>query len=111
MAKIKSKKTLAKEMDEIWKKKVKDRDDWRCQICGKKVEGRSCHAHHILPRQLKGLRWDTNNGITLCPYHHKLGLWSAHQNAIWFYGWMNENKKQQLRYAMLKLSKYERVIV
>ena len=111
MAKVKSKKTLNKEMDDIWKNKVKDRDGWRCQVCMKLKEGKGCHAHHILPRQLKGLRWDVTNGITLCAYHHKLGMWSAHQNAVWFYGWLNENKKNTLRYIMAKLSKYEKVIV
>jgi len=98
-----------KEMDEIWAFKVKERDDYTCQVCKKKSS--NVNAHHILPRGLKGLRWDVNNGISLCAYHHSLGPWSAHKNAIWFYGWLNENKKDTLRYIMAKLSQYEKVII
>lgn len=105
----KSKKAEIKELDEMWKQKVKDRDNWCCQVCKKKVTGRNCNAHHILPRTLKKTRWDTNNGMTLCAYHHTLGMWSAHKNAIWFYGWMNQNKKKQLKYIITKLSQYEKV--
>ncbi len=70
MTKIKSKKTEQRELDNVWKKKVKDRDKWTCQICRKKVVGKNCHAHHILPKGIKGMRWDVNNGITLCYAHH-----------------------------------------
>lgn len=103
MTKIKSKKTIEREFDEMWKHKVKHRDGWKCQICGKKLQGKNCHAHHILPKQLKKLRWDIHNGITLCYNHHKVGIYSPHQNAIWFYGWMNENKSMQLRHVIDKL--------
>jgi len=99
-----------KDLDDIWKKKVKNRDKWICQVCGKKLEGRSCHAHHILPKQMKGMRWDVENGMTLCPSHHKLGIFSAHQNAIWFFGWMNINKKKQLRYCINKIAERGRLI-
>ena len=59
--KPKSKKTEQRELDEMFKQKVKDRDRWICQVCkslgkGKKLEGRSCHAHHILPKQMKGMK-------------------------------------------------------
>jgi len=103
----KSKKTETRELDLIWKTKVKERDNHRCQVCGKKLEPKSCHAHHLLPKHLKGkktgLRWDIDNGITLCPYHHKFGPYAAHQNAIWFYGWLNEHKPKELKYCIQKL--------
>jgi len=110
MAKIKSKKTIEKEMDGIWAKKVFERDGHKCQVCMKILEGRNKHPHHVLPRQLKGLRWDVNNGITLCYYHHKIGIYSPHQNAIWFFGWMNENKPQQLKYCIEKLKSIKQEI-
>jgi len=101
------KKKEEEELDKMWKQKVKDRDNWTCQVCNKKST--NVNAHHILPRGLKGMRWDINNGITLCAYHHTLGNWSAHKNAIWFFGWLNENKQQTLRYIIAKLSQYEKV--
>ena len=99
----KSKKTEERELDEIWKMKVKRRDKYKCQICNKKVSGKNCHAHHIIPRQIKGMRWDINNGITLCYNHHKRGVYSPHQNVLWFYGWMNVNRPTQLKYCIQKL--------
>lgn len=104
--KIKSKKTQERELDTMWKTKVKKRDGFVCQICLKKVEKNNCHAHHILPRQMKKMKWDINNGITLCYNHHKVGIYSPHQNPLWFYGWMNEHKKTQLKYCIDKLEQY-----
>ncbi len=110
MARIKSKKTEERELDLMWKEKVKDRDKYNCQICCKKVEGKNCHAHHILPRTIKGLRWDTNNGITLCFRHHKVGSYSAHLNAVWFTFWLKHNKPTQFKYVTNKLMKLGEVI-
>lgn len=103
MTKIKSKKTELRELDEMWKKKVKDRDEWKCQVCFKTVTGHNCQAHHILPKGLKGMRWDVDNGITLCLQHHKFGNWGAHMNAIWFTFWLKTNKPQQFKYITTKL--------
>lgn len=99
----KSKKTELRELDDMWKKKVKDRDNWECQVCHMKVTGKNCHAHHILPKGIKGCRWDVNNGITLCYQHHKVGLWSPHMNAIWFSFWLKTNKFEQFKYLVNKL--------
>ena len=108
VVKKRSKKAEYKALDDMWKHKVKERDNYMCQVCNKKVEGRNCHAHHILPRQFDKLRWDVANGITLCYQHHKVGKFSAHMNAIWFYGWMHANKKAVLKYLIDKLSEYEK---
>jgi hypothetical protein len=92
-----------KKLDEIWKKKVKQRDSYCCQVCKKKVEGKNCHAHHILPKGMETSRWDLDNGITLCYRHHKVGKYSAHMNAIWFTFWLKTNKYIQFRYVINKL--------
>ena len=92
MPKTITKKGELRNLDEAWTKKVKDRDNWTCQVCNKKVIGHNCHAHHILPKGMKGMRWDVNNGITLCYQHHKVGLWAAHMNAVYFTFWLKTNK-------------------
>ena len=53
-----------------WRKIVKNRDGWKCKIsngdCSDRLE-----AHHILPWvTYPELRYETNNGITLCHAHH-----------------------------------------
>lgn len=53
-----------------WKKQVHLRDSWSCRIADINCEGR-LEAHHILPwRDYPELRYETNNGITLCHAHH-----------------------------------------
>lgn len=105
MVRKKSKKTELRELDTMWKNKVKDRDKHCCQVCQKKIVGKNCHAHHILPKGIKGMRWDVDNGITLCFQHHKVGQYSAHMNAIWFSFWLKTNKLKQFRNAIYKLEK------
>ncbi len=96
-----------KELDEAWKLKVKERDNYTCQICKKKVHGLNCHAHHILPKEIKLTKWDLDNGITLCYPNHKVGIHSPHMNAVWFTFWLKTNKPAQFRYVVNKLKELE----
>jgi hypothetical protein len=50
-----------------------------------------------------GSRWDIDNGITLCYYHHKAGMLSAHQNALWFTYWLKTNKYKLFKHALSSL--------
>jgi len=53
-----------------WMLAVKKRDKWTCAIKNKACKGR-LEAHHILSwSEYPELRYDINNGITLCHYHH-----------------------------------------
>lgn len=60
-----------------WAKKVYERDNYTCQKCGK--HGGRLNAHHIYGfYEYPELRFNVNNGITLCPschakFHHKYG--------------------------------------
>lgn len=55
-----------------WRKRrleVYERDDWTCQDCGRR--GGKLHAHHIKPwAERPDLRYDSENGVTLCPPCH-----------------------------------------
>ena len=55
-----------------WRKNIKKRDNHTCQwpgcICKNKL-----HAHHINKwSDFPGLRYNIDNGITLCKTHHDL---------------------------------------
>ena len=53
-----------------WSKAVRERDNHTCQICGE-TEGR-LHAHHIKPwKHHPELRYEVDNGQTLCPPCHQ----------------------------------------
>ena len=53
-----------------WCKGVKNRDTWKCRIADNNCDGK-LEAHHILPwSKFPELRYQINNGITLCHFHH-----------------------------------------
>ncbi len=55
---------------QYWHKQCKKRDEHRCRINNKDCFG-YCVVHHILPwRDYPELRYNINNGITLCQAHH-----------------------------------------
>jgi hypothetical protein len=76
-----------------WSLKVKERDGFKCCLCSKTE---NLNAHHILPREIKEFRFDIDNGITLCPSHHKYSLEiSSHRNPFVFYTWFLYNRTKQ----------------
>ena len=100
--------------DRAWATSVKERDGFACVICNKKQgtpyisnKGRqvkiNIHAHHILPRELHGTKYDIFNGITLCPKHHFFSREiSAHNNPLAFFIWMEINRPEILQYLKEK---------
>lgn len=55
-----------------WRQQIYKRDNHECQWPNCKSKKR-INAHHIKTwSQFPGLRFDINNGITLCYQHHKM---------------------------------------
>lgn len=55
-----------------WRKLVKIRDNWICKINNDDCDGKTI-VHHILTwSKFPELRYDINNGITLCRFHHPM---------------------------------------
>ncbi len=105
--KIKSKKWIDREALKKWREEVLKRDHGMCQVCGNKPN--KAHVHHIIPRQVKELRYDVMNGITLDFNHHKVGVLSPHLNALWFSSWLKKNKPEQYNYLTRKLREIEKL--
>ncbi|RTL07750.1 HNH endonuclease [Candidatus Dependentiae bacterium] len=61
------------EEHKAWSNAVRGRDKFTCQLCGGKPKRRkSIHAHHIVPfAEDASLRFDVNNGVTLCRMCHR----------------------------------------
>jgi len=81
-----------------WSKLVKERDNFKCVFCD---ETKMLNAHHIINRQNEDLRFDINNGITLCSKHHRFSFsFSAHQNSFIFVVWLMLNRREQYDYLV-----------
>lgn len=53
-----------------WVLNVRNRDNWKCKISNGDCSGR-LETHHILGwKSHPKLRYEVNNGITLCHFHH-----------------------------------------
>lgn len=53
-----------------WRKSIRERDGWLCKMANGDCLGKVV-AHHILPwAKFPELRYEVNNGITLCTFHH-----------------------------------------
>lgn len=58
--------------DKQWKLSVYRRDKFKCKMSNPDCKGQ-LEAHHILSwREYPELRYEINNGITLCRFHHPL---------------------------------------
>jgi hypothetical protein len=59
----------------------------------------------LIPREIKELKYDLDNLVTLCPTHHKYSLEiSAHRNPLAFFIWLRANRMPQLN-KLLKVYK------
>ena len=78
-----------------WMFSVKNRDRWKCRI-----ENAGCHgkleAHHILNWvDYPELRYEVNNGITLCHAHHPR-KWAEEEKLIPFFNALVLKSSEQL---------------
>jgi len=53
-----------------WRKQIIKRDGYKCRMTNSDCNG-DLQIHHILPwRDYENLRYEVNNGICLCKFHH-----------------------------------------
>lgn len=93
---------LTKKADELWSKAVKINYNYSCQYCWRTD---TLNSHHLFTRARKSTRWDIDNGICLCAWHHTLSHeFSAHQTPLEFYEWLIGVKGQKFVSEMSKKS-------
>ena len=51
---------------------MRTRDNYICEFCHTKTN--HTEAHHIIGKDNKSVRWDIQNGISLCYYHHRFWI-------------------------------------
>jgi len=78
-----------------WRKSVFKRDNYTCQVCGKR--GGNLQVHHL--ESFAGspeLRLNIDNGITVCEEHHKSNIKGSFHNV---YGYNGNTKEQFIQYT------------
>jgi len=79
-------KKIKDRLEKLVKTIVKIRDNYTCQMCGKRVEGVNCHGSHVIPVSADGrLAFDPENLKVLC-YHCHLQVWHLNvvDSGLWF---------------------------
>lgn len=86
------KKSGKKFCDELWMQLIRLEYDNVCPICRSlnlEPNDKMLNAHHLISRRVFKYRWDTNNGILICPKHHEFDLSLSAHTAPWgFEEWM-----------------------
>lgn len=94
--KKKDNRTATKTLDTLWSKATKKLAGNKCEVCGK-VD--TLNSHHVIGRSNYALRWEIKNSVVLCANHHKFSReFSAHNNPVWFDGWLRDNKPEQYEF-------------
>jgi len=99
-------KVLSSKMDDMWSVAIKARDGG-CVICGRKD---GLNSHHLIGRGNMLYRWDLNNGITLCQYHHTFSPdIAAHSGntiaTLSFARWLEKNRPDTIKWLDAHSSK------
>ena len=77
-----------------WSSAIKTRAKFKCEFCGQ--PHKYLNSHHIIGKRYEPLRFNLDNGIALCPTHHKYNYTiSAHKNPLAFMIWMEKNRPEQ----------------
>lgn len=76
-------KVTRKDCDAIWAKAVKARAGYKCEK--ENCNNKDLQSHHVVSRTNYALRFDIENGVCLCTYHH---LFWAHKDALAFAEWI-----------------------
>ncbi len=74
-----------KDLDKLFSLVIRERDDYTCQKCG--TQNKHVQCAHIFSRSNLSVRWELDNGITLCYYCH---LNWAHRNPVEFTEWAED---------------------
>lgn len=84
-----------------WRTKVFERDNYTCQCCGK--HGGNLNAHHLYNfAQYPELKYDVDNGVTICPKCHLVNYPDSFHS---LYGEKNNTPEQFYEYVRMKNNK------
>lgn len=92
-----------------WSEAVRERAGDTCEFCGKKRGEDNGHgiinkldSHHMLSRKIKDnpLKFHIENGVLVCPFHHKFGIPSFHRDPVTTIDWLLKNRPQSYAFIL-----------
>lgn len=98
--KLEPKTRIRRRLAKLWSETVRRQGGDRCAVCGRSGLDTKLDAHHIEARACRPLRYDPQNGILLCPSHHKFGLDSFHRSPVWSMAWLRHNMPDVLDHVL-----------
>lgn len=101
-AKTKLKLIREKALLGLWSKAVKVRDGYKCAYCGAKD---NLESHHIFSRRHAITKYDMDNGVTLCKYHHTM-IEKSYDLKQWLINWVGQDKYNELDRLHYQLKKW-----
>lgn len=88
-----------------WRTAVFERDDYTCQVCGKR--GSNIQAHHLESfADNLDLRFVVENGVTICEFHHNSYIENSFHN---IYGTLHNKKEQFEEYKQFILNQNNKI--
>lgn len=88
-------KSEIKKLDKLWKEKLFEDMDFKCELTGLQKGQIQLHPHHYIGRRNRATRWYLPNGVCLSASKHTMSIWSAHQNPEWFRSQMLDLRGQK----------------
>ena len=105
---------LIKENDEMWSVLVRNRFNYTCAMCDDGVR-KPVSAHHIFGRSNKATRWEVDNGVALCYYHHRFcihgGRCSPEEILVFYKRILGEKRYKELKEMAKKPVKFNLAFV
>jgi len=68
------KRVKVRKTDTLFSRYIRELADWKCAACGKDYSDnhQGLHCSHYFSRRKENTRFDPDNAIALCIYHHNL---------------------------------------
>lgn len=92
-----------RKLEKMAKDIAKERDGYRCFICGiTKEQGALIDGHHIVGSNNYATKWCPDNIVTVCRSHHSMNKYSFHKDPECFEKWKQKYPQRWERVKELK---------
>ena len=87
-------KKLFNKADDLANKATKKRNNYACRYCSSNKKG--LHWSHVFTRDIKTIRWNPLNNVTLCSEHHKYFDHNKEEFREWWKSEIGEKNFEEL---------------